>query len=111
MKNNDLARALPLIAMVLGDKLGLTVTVQGNMACTDGKHINIPVLPENDIDSLVAVRGFLDHEAAHVRFTEMSAVKPPGFVGSLMNLLEDIRIEHAMSGLYPGSKQNLIVRI
>ncbi len=107
MRSTDLARALPLVAMVLGNKLGLTVTVQGNMAYTDGKHINLPILPEDDRDSLIAVRGYLDHEAAHVRFTNMDEGKPAGFVGHLMNTLEDIRVEHAMSGLYPGSKQNL----
>jgi len=87
--------------------LGMTVTVQGNHAYTDGKHINIPVLPENDQDSLIAVRGFLDHEAAHVRFTDMTVHKPEGFTGVLLNLLEDIRIEHRIAQHYPGSKQNL----
>lgn len=106
--NNNITRALPLVAMVLGDKLGCSVTVQGDSAFTNGKRINIPVLPENDKDSLIAVRGYLDHEAAHIRYTDMETfTKPEGFLGQMTNVLEDVRIEHLMASRFPGSKNNL----
>ncbi|MCB1726497.1 MAG: hypothetical protein KDI22_03620, partial [Gammaproteobacteria bacterium] len=55
----------------------------------------------------ILANGYVDHEAAHIRFTDFAVEKPPGLAGEILNLLEDIRIEHALGARYPGSRHNL----
>ncbi len=75
------------------------------------KRINIPYVPDNASDRLIkAVQGFVDHECAHVLFTDFECVKlaiksGAGMVG---NILEDTYIERKMKALYAGSRHNLI---
>lgn len=75
------------------------------------KRINIPYVPDNASDRLIkAVQGFVDHECAHVLFTDFNCVKlaiksGAGMVG---NILEDTHIERKMKALYSGSRHNLI---
>ncbi|SFW70272.1 Cobalamin biosynthesis protein CobT, partial [Desulfovibrio desulfuricans] len=87
------------------------VRISGNEACTNGKVIYLPALPMDCEPELLAMaRGFVDHEAAHIRHTDFAALKaakldPVTF--NLFNCLEDWRIEKKLSGIFPGCRHNL----
>ena len=107
MKKNALVGALPLIAQMLGRKLGVKVEIGGAKAYTDGQTIHLPSLPLENRALEILANGFIDHEAAHLRYTDFTVSAPPGLAKRLTNLLEDIRIEQALGVDYPGSRHNL----
>lgn len=75
------------------------------------KRINIPYVPDNASDRLIkAVQGFVDHECAHVLFTDFKCVKAAikSGAGMVGNILEDTYIEREMKKLYAGSRHNLL---
>ena len=77
MNTNSKMKALPLVASMLGDKLGVEVVI-GDMksASTNGKVIMLPALPMCGEEELVAlINGYIDHEAAHIRHTDFEAIK------------------------------------
>jgi len=103
--------ALPLIASALGDKYGVKV-VFGNYptAATDGDTIFMPNLPLENKAVGVLANGFIDHEASHVKETDMSVFKRSDVRGlrrHMLNIVEDLRIEQAMMNRYPGTRKNL----
>ena len=98
-------RPLALIAKVLGRKYDVTVTIAGQTACTSGKSITIPVVSGDHAEALA--HGYIDHEAAHVRFTDFTVELTNNFAGDLLNILEDVRIEQAVGREYPGCCANL----
>jgi cobalamin biosynthesis protein CobT len=107
MRNtNHLIGSLPIVAQALGDKLGVRVEIGGDQAATDGSTIWIPALPPDDEAAVILARGFIDHEAGHIRFTKGTMTGTP-LEQSLQNILEDVRIERAMTERYPGAGQNL----
>ena len=87
----------------------------------DGKvqYINLPMIPDDPSQELLnAIQGFLDHEVAHVLFTDKLAeyagierAKKAGLplqsVVSMSNIFEDVRIEKKMRVAYQGSARNL----
>ncbi|SFJ21302.1 Cobalamin biosynthesis protein CobT [Desulfomicrobium apsheronum] len=103
-------RSLPLVASVLGRKYGVQVEMGGMDAYTDGKTIHLPALPSEVPDTLLAMaRGYLDHEAAHVRETDFSALEQARLTPLEMhvwNTLEDWRVEHKLAAIFPGCRQN-----
>ena len=99
------ARPLALIAKVLGRKYDITVTIAGQIACTTGKEITIPVVSGDHAEALA--HGYIDHEAAHVRYTDFSVQLTDNFAGDLLNILEDVRIEQSIGWEYPGCIANL----
>lgn len=100
-------KALPIVAKALSENYGVSLAIYGNQAKTDGKHIVLPVLPEDDYKATVLARGYLDHEAAHVKFTDFDNWERIGFEGNVLNILEDVRIEQAMGRRYRGCRDNL----
>ena len=96
LRNKDVLSSLPLLASVLGDKYGVEVRIGGDRAATNGKVIFIPSLPiEADKDLLSLVRGYIDHESGHIRFTDhaaMIAAKMDNVTQFLWNCIEDWRI-------------------
>ncbi|HGL3854423.1 TPA: hypothetical protein ACKE3U_003750 [Klebsiella aerogenes] len=67
-------------------------------------RICIPSIPDDASDKfLMAIRGFIDHEVAHVLFTD--STKATSFV---WNAVEDTFIERKMGEMFKGSKANLI---
>ncbi|MCW7552717.1 VWA domain-containing protein [Endozoicomonas gorgoniicola] len=101
---STLQRALPIVGAALGRKLGVQVEVSGRNAFTDGERIVLPAFdperPEQELKSW----GFLSHEAAHIRYTDFELDQSgSAFRRRLTNLLEDIRIERALSREYPGT--------
>lgn len=107
----DILKSLPMLASVLGDQYDVNVRIGGKDAKTDGKTIFLPALPlDSDAETLAKVRGFLDHEAAHIRHTDFQAIKNAGMnpiTFTFFNAIEDWRIERRLAEIYPGCGQNL----
>lgn len=105
--NRNLNNAFPIVAAALGNKLGVKVRVGGQEAKTDGDIIQIPAYDGDDPDYRDVAWGYLAHEAAHVRYTEMSyfnqAAASP-IRKALLNILEDVRIEKRLADIYPGTR-------
>ncbi|HBL6736594.1 TPA: hypothetical protein LSH72_003981 [Klebsiella oxytoca] len=91
------ARNIPVIER--GDKAYVEYNKAGEPLC-----ICIPSIPDDASDKfLMAVRGFIDHEVAHVLFTD--STKATSFV---WNAVEDTFIERKMGEMFKGSRANLI---
>ncbi|MDE7241019.1 VWA domain-containing protein [Desulfovibrio sp.] len=111
IQNKDVINCLPLLASVLGDRYGVQVQIGGYEACTDGKIIRIPALPVDcDKTALALVKGYIDHESAHIRHSDFGVIRQAGLDKSthyLFNAIEDWRVERRISAIYPGCRQNL----
>ncbi|EIW9593945.1 porphyrin biosynthesis protein [Klebsiella pneumoniae] len=73
--------------------------------------VNIPSIPDDASPALMnAIRGFLDHEVGHLLFTDEKVVKKMRNTKAfgLWNALEDVYIERRMSGVFTGSRRNLL---
>ena len=111
-----LRETIKIVAAALAEK-SIPITQRGGMAYVEWdkrtgkpKRINIPFIPDNASERLIkAVQGFVDHECAHVLFTDFNAVKDAAKagVGTMHNILEDTYIERNMKELYRGSRHNL----
>ena len=94
-------------------QIGIEFSEEGD-ACTDGKRI---VLPKIDINkhltkkAATVFRGLVDHESAHVRFTDfdtLEAIKhKPKYIKLLLNVIEDVRIDKRISEEFSGSTINI----
>ena len=101
---STLQRALPIVGAALGRKLGVQVEVSGRNAFTDGERIVLPAFDPECPEQELKTWGFLSHEAAHIRYTDFELDQSgSAFRRRLTNLLEDIRIERALSREYPGT--------
>lgn len=104
-------KALPLVASMLGDKLGVEVVI-GDMktASTNGNIIMLPALPMCGEEELAAlVNGYIDHEAAHIRHTDFEAIKSSRLnplEKHIENTIEDWRVEHEIVKRYPGCRDH-----
>lgn len=118
--NRDIATLREVISkltqMLAGQ--GLKVTQQGSSAFVqadaNGKpiRVNIPFVPDNADPKLVlAIQGFIDHEVAHILFTDWNVVNEAARMGkavdSLQNIVEDTFIERAIGKKLPGTTYNL----
>lgn len=110
IRTKDIMNCLPLVASTLGDKYGVRVHIGGQRACTDGSEIYLPALPlDCDEELLLCARGFLDHEAAHIRHTDIELVKNSDVTPlekHLLNTIEDWRVENALAVIFPGCRHN-----
>ena len=109
MHLNTLSQALPIVASAYGRKFGVAVLVGGDVAATDGKVIHIPTIPDDPSTKSLAW-GYLAHEAGHVRHTDFPvwhSVATQPLAHAIKNILEDVWIENAMIGTYPGTRQTL----
>jgi len=112
-----LRESIKIVIAALSDKK-IPITQAGASAFVEWhphtgvpKRINIPYVPDNASDKLIkAVQGFVDHECAHVLFTEFEVVKAAKYAGAdrAHNILEDTFIERKMKKLYAGSRHNLV---
>ena len=110
-------RTLTMVASALSRVFGVTVTTVGTEAYTtppqgDTKHytINIPAVEIEDPKYLTLIRGYIDHEVGHVRFTDNAlAVKElrHDSRAALWNILEDPYVEYKMGLCYMGCERNL----
>ena len=111
MHTRHIMRALPLVADVLGNQYGIQVRIGGDTAYTNGRVICLPSLPvEADETTLRLIRGYLDHEASHIRETAFDVAQEAGLSPlelHVWNILEDWRVEERLSVVFPGCKENL----
>lgn len=114
------------VSKTLGRKEQLQVVFQGNEAHTQGNVVVLPALPsEAEISDQHAriMRGFVDHEALHLRHTDfktLSKMRDEGVPGIpakgtkgeerlkiWANAIEDMRIERLGLAEYPGMRHNI----
>lgn len=111
IRNRDILNCLPLLASVLGNRYGVKVRIGGDKAYTNGKIIQIPALPlDCDTTAIALAKGYVDHEAAHIRYTDFTALRKAAskpLVKHLCNSIEDWRVEKRLGELYPGCRANL----
>lgn len=114
-------RTLVQVARALSLEYGVQVTMGGSGAYTaypknGGKpRINIPAVDLQDKEYLTLVRGYVDHEVAHVRCTESlgwQKYAPQEYAGKPMaetmaNIYEDVFVEREIGKYYPGCKKNV----
>jgi hypothetical protein len=95
---------------------GIQVTQRGVSAYVKADHtgrpvlVNLPYIPDNANDELInAIQGFLDHEVAHILFTDFTLMEAAlkKDCGQMLNLIEDSRIERCMTGRFQGAGLNL----
>ena len=93
-------------------QIGSEAFVRSNMITGEVVSINIPYIPDDASEELIyAINGFLDHEVAHVLFTNFKMareIESPKLLKAIYNVLEDMRIEELMGNKFPGSKTNLL---
>ncbi|HAT2580630.1 TPA: hypothetical protein I8273_004439, partial [Aeromonas hydrophila] len=106
------------VLSTLGSTIGgsnATVVVGAQTCCYQdgqGRWVIEVAINKNMTDRDVSlIHGFIDHEAAHVRYTNWDAIRTSFELGEevkeFTNLLEDIRIEKQIANRYPGSGLNL----
>ena len=94
------------LAMVLSRDSKIKVTVSGDCSncASDGSAINIARMPATPLGRML-MTGLVFHEIGHKNHTTGS--KPAGFLGDMMNVIEDIRIETESIKERPGTRFNL----
>lgn len=102
------------LASMLSSRYGVKITISGGDAYTNFSTkpptINLPLVASGD-GHKVLLRGYIDHEVGHIRYTKMPFRRDIGrwgsLTGSLWNICEDVYIERAMSAAFKGCAQNL----
>lgn len=99
------------LGRILTEKWGIKVIFQGDRCETDGKTIYLPVIPDAASEEFLhAMQGRLDHEAAHCVYTDNDSFRrfmhrPKAL--TLLNAMEDPRVEKKWIRQYPGARLNL----
>lgn len=110
--------SIGILAGLLSREYGIEVVCKGDQAFTttymDGKikrrQINIPVVETDSEDYYTQIRGYVDHEVAHVRFTDDDSVavdKLDTLTHDMWNILEDTYVETRMGEDFIGCRKNL----
>ena len=117
--NIEIARSREALAATTRLLIGqdMRVTQEGTRAYVEldpvshrPLRINLPLLLEDADPKLVgAIQGFLDHEVAHVLFSDWTVAAEANRAGlaASHNLIEDVFIERAMGERFPGARHNL----
>ncbi len=108
--NHPLKNALPIVAAAYGEKFGVKVLIQGQDAFTDGERIVIPTANPDDPHYQQIAWGYLAHEAAHIRHTNFEMVQKASskpIRKTLLNIIEDVRIENELAKDYPGTRRSI----
>lgn len=108
---------LQTLARMFTGKNDLTVEIRPGTSNTDFKkvYVNsfpgeiIPGVPASREEIWLAQKAANAHEAGHIKFTDQSAWQEAVSRGTafrhLVNIIEDARVERAMSNAYPGLKK------
>lgn len=107
------AHELMSTGTVFGD--GVQVRIGGESAYTDHKIIQLPgfdMTAEVSQSTARAMRGYVDHEAAHIDVTPPDMMQRAFDAGEeplkrMVNAIEDLRIEKLRFRKYPGAKKNI----
>jgi len=99
------------LGRILSNKWKIKVVFKQGECKTDGSTIFLPALPDNaDPDLMRAMQGYLDHEAAHVVFTDFKVFgrqRKNQKLLTTLNALEDPRIEKLWCKMWGGAAINL----
>ena len=109
---DSVARIVPMLSGrgISVTQMGIQAYVRYHPKTLKPLVVNIPYVPDNAPDDLlIAIQGFVDHEVAHVLFSEPKYIKAAqaAKVGGLYGIIEDTYIERRMKKVYAGSKANL----
>lgn len=119
MRSDLFQHELGKTSAVFGRKNDVTVVFQGEGAATDGSTIILPALDQNaDVseDMAAIMRGYVDHEAGHVRHSDFGALKRfadecsasgDNLTRAVHNALEDVWLERRVREEYRGAERNL----
>lgn len=92
---------------------GVVVRVQGSLAFTDGTKITIPRFNTSDEHSCRLACAYLAHESGHVAYSDFNLLsqisKEERLLYTLLNIVEDSRIERLMSKKWIGVYENLLM--
>ena len=114
--------SIAMLAGLMSRKYNITIQVSGDGAytCVDRKtgkvSINIPAVEYGDDKYLGYVRGYIDHEVGHVKYTRHDKLyEALEGVGSstqvlrknIWNILEDTYVERMMMQDFAGCGRNL----
>ncbi len=113
-------QSLELVAVALSEEYGIKVVCGGRRAETtylpNGRPlITIPSIHHEDPNYLALLRGYIDHEVGHVRFTDRAYIDQAlldnvSVIGSLKTVFfiyEDLYIERMMGECFPGCRRNI----
>jgi len=114
-------RTLEMVAVALSEQYGIKVVCNGQRASTSrdprtGRPvITIPSVPLHDERYRALLRGYVDHEVGHVRFTddrwlEGELLRSGEVIGALRvvcGIFEDLAVERQMGECFPGCRRNL----
>jgi cobalamin biosynthesis protein CobT len=118
MKTHEFIHEMTTTSGIFGRNKDVQVTFSGEQAYTDGKIINLPMLTTDELDTETVrmMRGYVDHEAGHIRHSDMPLINKKykkwvdaGHLGlkNLANVCEDVWMEAKVIDDYPGSERNL----
>lgn len=99
--------ALPAIANALGDSFGVEVVIGNYSAHTNGKAVYLPMLSADNPKAKVLGLGYTVHESAHVRYSDFRLAFSTPLEKHVSGILEDVRIEKAISEEFPGTAKML----
>lgn len=92
---------------------GVQVRVQGGLAFTDGTKITIPRFNTSDEHSCRLACAYLAHESGHIAYSDFNLLsqisKEEKLLYTLLNTVEDSRIERLMSKKWVGVYENLLM--
>jgi len=115
MKTHELVHELVTTSAIFGRDKEVTLAFEGDGAYTDGKQIVLPSLDQNvelTHEAAMVLRGYVDHEAGHVRHTDFEAHRKFSSTSTerqhkIWNCLEDMWLERKVMAEYPGAEKNL----
>lgn len=114
--------SMAMLAGLMSRKYNITIQVSGDGAYTSVDHdtgkvsINIPAIEYDDDKYLGYIRGYIDHEVGHVKYTRhdklYEALEGVGnstqvLRKNIWNILEDTYVERMMMQDYAGCGRNL----
>lgn len=108
-KTRAFMRSLPILASIMGKKLGVKIQIGGYPA-TDGKTVYLPPLPLDGGEELfILANGYLDHESSHIRETDFEMLAKSNMdrlTHNFWNMAEDMRVERELVKVYPGCREH-----
>ncbi len=117
MKSTLFQHEVNKTSTIFGRDEKVKVVFQGDQACTDGNTITIPTLDDTQdipVEKQQIIRGYVDHEAGHVRHTDFSVLHDnqklfarDNLLAQCNNALEDIWLERKVISEYAGAEKNL----
>lgn len=109
MSDSVLLKSLPYMLSIVaaGAGVDLKTDPRATTAATNGRVVILPPLPYTGSELAIYSLGYIVHEAGHIRQTDFTAVgtRPTDQLHRmLVNVLEDIRIERLINGVFPGAR-------